>query len=342
MKLVTFDVSNIEKIGAEIGDNIVDLNLAYTALLKSQNDPKAYEIAALRLPTNMNKLLEGGQPSLDAAKKAVEYAQKESEVKGPHGEVIVHKKRDVKLKVPLRPNKVVAVALNTTAVIENLPVKPEHPMLFWKGGRTVVVADGENIVLAPGSMLPHVEVELAVVMGKTTRMVPAKKALDYIAGYSVTNDISSEDFFRYFPRPGGKTIGESMIGKRVPTEAADLAGLTTWVENKNWDSYCPMGPCIVTSDEIADPHNPPLHYECKVNGEIKQQGTSADLYYKVPQLVEIFSKIMTLEPGDVISTGTVKQQFPQHILQPGDVCEASIKEIGSVKNKCVAFKDIWK
>ncbi|MFB3890277.1 MAG: fumarylacetoacetate hydrolase family protein [Candidatus Bathyarchaeia archaeon] len=133
-----------------------------------------------------------------------------------------------------------------------------------------------------------------------------------------------------------------MIGKKVPTESPDLTCISTWVENKNWDSYCPMGPCVVTSDEIANPHIPPLHYECKVNDEIKQQGTSADLYYKVPQLIEIFSRVMTLEPGDVISTGTVKQQFPQRILQPGDLIETSIKEIGTIKNQCIAWKDAWK
>jgi acylpyruvate hydrolase len=329
----------VERVGAEIGDVVVDLNLAYAKFLDDKGDSKAYEIAALRIPNCMTGFLEGGAPSIAAAREGLDYVKNAPNMKGPREEKLVYKKDEVKLRVPLRPNKIMAVAVNHKKAIERLPQLPKQPLMFWKGGRTTVIASGDEIELTPESLLTHVEVELAVVIGKSARNVPFAKAYDYVAGYTILNDISAEDLVRAFKR-SDKSYGEMMIGKKLPTEPEQFlksgVTLTSWVENKNRDTFAPTGPCIVTRDEIPNPHDPPLRYESRVNGELVQEGTSADLYFTVPHQIEIFSRIMTLDPGDLISTGSVATLPPTRVLKHNDVVQARIDKIGTITNTCSA------
>lgn len=276
---------------------------------------------------------------MEAAKQAVSFAKKNKDLKGLLGEKVFYKKKEVKLKAPLpRPNKILNFGINHKGTLATLPNLPKKPMIFDKAA-TSVIGDGENIVLLPPdvSQLTTTEVELGVIIGKKARMVPAQKAYDVIFGYTVFNDITAQERYDLFKF--GKSLGEMLVGKKLPTEPPESILTSGMMEMKSWDTFGPMGPCIVTKDEIPDPHA--LHYECKINGEIGQQGTSADLYWKIPQIVETYSRILTLEPGDLISTGTCGINA-KAILKPGSTVETTIKEIGTINNKTVAWSDVWK
>ena len=161
------------------------------------------------------------------------------------------------------------------------------------------------MVYPTGVEYMHYEVELAVVIGKRCRNVPAKRAGEVIAGYTIANDVTVRDFVRNFYRP--------------PVRA------------KGYDTFGPVGPYLVTPDEVPDPAN--LELRAYVNGELRQQGNTAQLIRPVPELIEFISSIMTLEPGDMIWTGTPKGI--SHVY-PGDVMRLEIDGLGALENPVVA------
>jgi 2-keto-4-pentenoate hydratase/2-oxohepta-3-ene-1,7-dioic acid hydratase in catechol pathway len=152
------------------------------------------------------------------------------------------------------------------------------------------------------------EVELGVVIGKRGKNISAADAFDYVFGYTVVNDISARDLQNGH---GGQ-----------------------FFKGKSLDGACPMGPWIVTADEISDPHNLPLR--CRVNGVVKQDSNTNDLIFKIPTLIESLSRGMTLEPGDVLATGTPQgvgfARTPPEFLKPGDVVECEVEGIGVIRN----------
>lgn len=218
---------------------------------------------------------------------------------------------DVKLMAPVRrPPKFIGIGLNYAdhAAEAGLPV-PKQPVLFAKYA---------NAVTGPTDPIPHPgteittqldwEVELGVVMGQTCRRVSEAEALSYVAGYTVINDVSSRDL-QFFD-------GQ-------------------WMKGKTLDGFAPMGPHLVTADEMSDPQN--LRLTMQVNGRTVQNGHTGKMIFSVAQIISFLSKLMTLEPGDVIATGTppgVGQGMkPQVWLQPGDVCRAEVEGIGVIENR---------
>ncbi|QKW07247.1 fumarylacetoacetate hydrolase family protein [Streptomyces sp. NA04227] len=223
---------------------------------------------------------------------------------------------EVTLKAPLRPGKIVGVGLNYTEhvaesarALDTDSELPQRPVLFSKP--TTAVVGPEEPILHNGDLTAQLdwECELAVVIGKTARRVSAEDALSYVFGYSVVNDISARD-----QRRGGQ-----------------------WFFSKGQDSYAPLGPAVRTADELPDPHV--LGLTLRVNGEVKQKGSTRHMLFRVPELIADISSGMTLEPGDVIATGSpagVGASFtPQQFLRPGDVVEASIESIGTLRNPVV-------
>jgi 2-keto-4-pentenoate hydratase/2-oxohepta-3-ene-1,7-dioic acid hydratase in catechol pathway len=173
---------------------------------------------------------------------------------------------------------------------------PTRPLLFFKPPSSVIGPE-EEIVL-PTSSLVHYEAELAVVIGKRCRNVPAAKAMDVILGYTCLNDISDREAQKWEKN---------------------------WVRAKGFDTSAPIGPMIVTKDEIDGP----FHVMLRVNGETKQDGSTRDFIFPIPVLIEEISAYMTLEPGDVIATGTPAGVGP---LSAGDVVEVEIDGIGILRN----------
>lgn len=204
---------------------------------------------------------------------------------------------DVQLMPPCEPSKIICVGRNYAAHAEELGHKiPDAPLLFFKPP-SAVIGHGEEIRL-PGDDEIHYEAELAVVIGKRCRDVPASRARDVILGYTCLNDVS---------------------------DRTAQAWETNWVRAKGFDTSAPLGPWIVTIDEADEPFRVLL----RLNGEIRQDASTEAFLFGIDFLVEAISNIMTLEPGDVIATGT-----PAGVgaLVAGDVVEVEIDRIGVLKN----------
>jgi 2-keto-4-pentenoate hydratase/2-oxohepta-3-ene-1,7-dioic acid hydratase in catechol pathway len=176
---------------------------------------------------------------------------------------------------------------------------------------TSVIGPGAEIRWDPAlTAKVDFEVELAVIMGQTTRRVRASEALDYVAGYTVGNDVSARDL-------------QFSDGQ--------------WVRGKSLDTFCPLGPWLVTRDEVPDPHN--LALRCLVNGIAYQDSSTAEMIFRVPELIEFASRAFTLLPGDVILTGTPHGvgafRDPPVLLKDGDVVTVEIDGVGKLTNPCV-------
>ncbi|WP_018112278.1 fumarylacetoacetate hydrolase family protein [Thermus igniterrae] len=202
--------------------------------------------------------------------------------------------------LPFTPGKVIGVALNYADHAEELGLsRPEEPALFWKPNTSLLPHKG--VVLYPkGAAYVHYEVELAVVVGRPMKRVKAKDALDYVLGYTIANDLVVRDFVTNTFRP--------------PIRA------------KGRDTFLPLGPFLVEG-EVADPQN--LWLRAYVNGELRQEGHTSRMLYSVAELLAFISEFMTLEPYDVLLTGT-----PKGISQvrPGDVMRLEIEGLGALEN----------
>ncbi len=208
-----------------------------------------------------------------------------------------HALHEVRLAAPCSPTKLVCVGRNYAAHAEELGHEiPEHPLLFLKPA-SAVIGPEEPIVL-PRSANVHYEAELAVVIGRRCRNVRAADASDVILGYTCINDVSDRDAQSWEKN---------------------------WVRAKGFDTSAPLGPVIVTADELPDI----LHVTLRLNGELRQDGWTSALLFPIPFLIETITAFMTLEPGDVLATGT-----PPGVgrLVPGDVVEVDIEGIGILRN----------
>ena len=211
-----------------------------------------------------------------------------------------HRPEDVTWLLPFTPGKILGVALNYADQAEELGLsRPEEPALFWKPNTSLLPHKG--VVLYPkGARFVHYEVELAVVVGRPMKKVKAKDALDYVLGYTIANDLVARDYVTNTFRP--------------PIRA------------KGRDTFLPLGPFLVV-EEVEDPQD--LWLRAYVNGELRQEGHTSRMLYSVAELLEFISEFMTLEPYDVLLTGT-----PKGISQvrPGDVMRLEIEGLGALEN----------
>ncbi len=219
----------------------------------------------------------------------------------------------VKLLAPIpRPGKLICIGLNYRdhAAESNMAI-PSVPTVFAKF-TTSIIGSGEAIVLPKNSEKPDYEAEFAFVIGKKARHVKAANWKDCVFGYTIVNDVSARDV---------------------------QMATSQWIMGKSFDTFCPMGPAIVTADEIADPHA--LRISCVVSGETLQDSNTRELIFKLPELIEYLTSIMTLEPGDVVSTGTpagvgVARKPVPRFLRAGDDVVVKIEGLGELRNPVVA------
>jgi 2-keto-4-pentenoate hydratase/2-oxohepta-3-ene-1,7-dioic acid hydratase in catechol pathway len=221
----------------------------------------------------------------------------------------------VRLGPPVsRPSKVVCVGKNylehAMEIGEGLPTEPT---LFMKA-TSAWSGPGDDVIIPRGSTKLDYEVELAVVIGRRASYVDEREAMDYVAGYATFCDFSERAFQK------------------------DMGG--QWTKGKSADGFAPMGPWLVTADEIADPQK--LRLWCKVNGELRQNSWTGDMLYSVRQIIAYISRFMTLLPGDVVATGTpsgvAMGMTPPRYLQAGDFVECGIEGLGELAQRVVAFK----
>src|SRR4051794_29667860 len=222
---------------------------------------------------------------------------------------------DIVLDSPVaRPSKIICIGLNyADHAKETNAAVPTEPIIFFKS-TTAIVGPFDDVVIPKGSEKTDWEVELAVVIAKKTSYINEADAMDYIAGYCLHNDISERAFQM---ERGGQ-----------------------WVKGKSCDTFAPLGPLLATTDEIQDIDN--LRVWLKLNGKTVQDGTTANLIFKIPFLVSYLSQFMTLLPGDIISTGTPAGvglgMKPAVFLKPGDEMELGIVGLGSSKQQVIAYK----
>jgi 2-keto-4-pentenoate hydratase/2-oxohepta-3-ene-1,7-dioic acid hydratase in catechol pathway len=261
----------------------------------------------------------------DAAGFGEDWSEAFFENDGLHRlEAFIGKNRDslrqldgsINLAAPFqRPSKIVCIGLNyADHARETGATPPAEPVIFMKAS-TSLAGPYDNIVIPKNSKKTDWEVELCVVIGKRASYVEEGEAMDYVAGYCLHNDVSEREF--QLERGG------------------------TWDKGKGCDTFAPMGPYLVTKDEISDVDN--LRLWLKLNGQMVQDGTTANLIFKIPQLVSYVSQFMTLLPGDVISTGTPAGvglgMNPQVYLKDGDVVELGIDGLGEARQTVVAYEN---
>ncbi len=222
---------------------------------------------------------------------------------------------DVRLGPPLvRPGKIVCIGLNYIDHAKESKMDiPLEPIIFFKATSSIV-GPNDDLIIPKNSEKTDWEVELAIVIGKKASYVSEDEALDYVAGYTLHNDYSERAF--------------------------QLERSGQWVKGKSCDTFAPLGPTVVTKDEVPDVHN--LRLWLKVNGETKQDGNTSNLIFNVPTIVSYLSQFMSLLPGDVISTGTpagVGLGFnPPEFLKPGDVVELGIDKLGASRQQAKAYE----
>jgi acylpyruvate hydrolase len=295
MKLVRFSTNGQQaRLGAIQGDRIADLQASLEATLTRRGVVRAGEIAAALVPASTRAFLEGGAAAEEAIASIKEW------VTVPAASARVH--------APINdPGKFICIGLNYRDHAEeaNQPI-PKEPPIFAKWSNAII-DPGEPILKPRGSNQLDWEVELGVVIGRTTRFVPRDKALDYVAGYTIINDVSARDF---------QFIGSQWMAGKIP------------------ESFAPVGPYIADRSEIPDPHV--LELRLWVNGKQMQSGNTKTFIFDVRYIVSYLSNLMTLSPGDLIATGTPPgvgfARKPPVFLQPGDTCRLEITGLGQIEN----------
>ncbi|XP_001382064.2 fumarylacetoacetate hydrolase domain-containing protein 2A [Monodelphis domestica] len=253
------------------------------------------------LPKTMREFLEQGETALSVARRALESKQP------------VLKRSEVTFLSPITfPDKVVCVGMNYVDHCreQNVPV-PKEPIIFSKFGSSIV-GPYDEIVLPSNSKEVDWEVELAFVIGKKGKDIKATDAMAHVAGFTVAHDVSARDW--QMKRNGRQ-----------------------WLLGKTFDTFCPLGPALVTKDCVADPHN--LKICCRVNGEVVQNSSTSQMVFKTEDLIAWVSQFVTLYPGDVFLTGTPPGvgvfKKPPMFLKKGDEVQCEIEGLGTIVNKVV-------
>ncbi|MFP5207881.1 MAG: fumarylacetoacetate hydrolase family protein [Acidobacteriota bacterium] len=218
----------------------------------------------------------------------------------------------VKLHAPIaNPPRIFAIGLNyRDHAIESKMELPKTPVIFFKL-QTAIIGQGDAIVLPRNSTQPDYEAELAFVIGKGGFRIPGSAWREHVYGYTIINDVSARD--------------------------VQLA-TSQWSMGKSFPTFCPMGPAIVTADEVPDPHT--LAIGLSIDGEVLQNSNTRELIFRIPDLIEYISSIAPLLPGDIVSTGTPSGvglgRKPQRWLKPGETVTVTIQGLGSLTNPVVA------
>ena len=336
MKLVTFEnLAGQPRIGAVIRqsphhqstksdeDKIVDLHAASALYLR---ETKASASAAdAPFPADTRLLFAGGDSSLAAARKALDYVSRlaavDADVKGPNGEPLIYSLSDVQLKAPIIPKKFFHTAGNFREHHEEATKAGfSHPVMPW-----IVFFQNIDAIIGPDAPVIYpehltqeldYELELAVVLKKSGKHFTPEQAAAYIGGYVIFNDVTARDIQRREMKSGVFSFCKGI------------------------DTFCPLGPWIVTADEIPDPHN--LAMELRVNGEPRQRSHSSKMSVTIPEILAHYSP-MGYSAGDIVSTGTVSgvaafSGDPKAwYLRPGDVMECEIEKIGVLRNPVISW-----
>jgi len=290
----------VPSIGVQLESGILDIPDAASYF------GRKYHVRGHNFPTTMMDLLQW-----DSGIEVVRQIVTKYEKTPVNERIMAYPQDSVTLEAPIRrPGKILALGKNYLEhVKETGSETPEFPIIFAKFP-SCVIGPNDEIILPKISSKIDWEVELAIVIGKVCKDIREDDALKYIAGYTVANDVTARDLQR--------NDGQ-------------------WIRGKSLDTFCPLGPCIVTQDELGDAKG--LRLYTKINNVIKQDSSTSNMMFNIPQIIAHLSKAFTLEPGDVIITGTPSGvgfvRDPPEFLQDGDRIEQFIEKIGYLHNRVV-------
>ncbi len=322
MRLVTFEnLAGASRIGAYVGSGqIIDLSSACALHLRDHQHEAAFDrLANALVPPNMRALFEGGDTSLNAARKALDFVlQRGDKTSGCHGEPLFYDHSAVRLKAPIIPKKFFHTAGNFREHHEEATKMPW--IVFFQNVDAII--GHEEPVIFPEHLTQELdyELELAVVLKKSGKHFTSEDSASYIGGYVIFNDITARDIQRREMKSGVFSFCKAI------------------------DTFCPLGPWIVTADEIPDAHN--LAMQLRVNGEPRQNSHSSKMSVKIPEILSHYSP-MGYSAGDVVSTGTVSgvaafSGDPKAwYLKPGDVMECEIEKIGILRNPVISWEQAY-
>lgn len=204
----------------------------------------------------------------------------------------------------IRPSKIIALGRNYLEHAKETGYNaPKEPIFFSKAVSSIIGHE-DKIVYPAWLTRVDPEIELGVIIGKKAKNISEDIAMDYVLGYTIINDVTARDM-----------------------QTEDLSIANPWFRSKSFDTFCPIGPYLVLKEQIQDPHN--LNIELRVNGNTRQKDNTKNLIFKIPYIISFITRHMTLEPGDIIATGTPSGIAP---IKPGDIVEAEIEAIGILKN----------
>jgi 2-keto-4-pentenoate hydratase/2-oxohepta-3-ene-1,7-dioic acid hydratase in catechol pathway len=329
MKLVTFEPApGVSRIGAvRPSGDVVDLNAAYALFARDVEHEQACErIAEARVPPNMRQLFEGGDTSLEAAEAAFRHvAGMAAGARGVRGMPVVYDAGQARLKAPLIPKKFFHTAGNFREHHEEAQKAGfSHPVLPW-----IIFFQNVDAIIGPDEPIIYpehltreldYELELAIVIKKSGKHFSSAEAADYIGGFVIFNDVTARDIQREEMKSGVFSL------------------------SKGIDTFCPLGPWIVTRDEMPNPQN--LTMRLRVNGQLRQSSNSSRMAVTIPEILAHYSP-MGYSAGDVVSTGTVSgvaafSADPQSLyLKPGDVVECEIEGIGVLRNPVISWEQAY-
>lgn len=304
MKLINFTVTGSPRLGAIIDEKAIDLSQAYLAFQQKQGKMSSFPSG---YPIDMLTYLQSGDKAQQAVQEVVNWVS--SSYASLSHQQFVYPISKIRIDPPIRrPSKIICIGLNYADHCREQKFDiPESLILFAKFP-SAVIGPGDSITW-PGEVSQQVdyEAELAVVIGRKARNVPEDKTYEHIGGYTIVNDVSARD-----------------------VQFADKQ----WVRGKSFDTFCPIGPYLVTPNEVGNPHH--LTIRCWVNGELRQDSSTDQMIFKIPEAIAFITRTCTLLPGDIVCTGTPDGvgvfRKPPIFLKPGDVIEIEIEKLGRLRN----------
>jgi 2,4-diketo-3-deoxy-L-fuconate hydrolase len=313
LKLLSFYFHGEQRLGELLDQGVIDLGRAHDLFLSEVAGTQEGKPASF--PQRMIDLLQSEEELRGYVSDLTDHVRGllPKRLRELQQERVLLETTDVRILPPVPvPPKIICLGLNYRDHAEEARVPlPERPLLFSKPSTTIVGPE-DPVVYPRISAQVDYEVELAAIIGKRGKDIPESNAYDHVAGYTVFNDVSARDI-----------------------QFADKQ----WFRGKSFDTFAPTGPCIVSRDQVSDPHN--LKMSLRVNGETRQRSTTANMIFKIPQLIAYISNVMTLQPGDIIATGTPAgvgfyAKPEKRLLRPGDLMEAEIEGIGLLRNRIVS------
>src|SRR5690625_1915908 len=312
MKLVSYRLQQNEsyRIGCIEDNQVIDLQESYRQYLLSKGQYDKIKHIDELLPVEPNIFFSIGEAAIKRAKLAYKYISENVK----DSSAVIERKQVVLGPPQPKPGKIICVGRNYVEHAHEMKGDvPEHPVLFAKFPNALIGPE-DSIEKTPLTDKLDYEVELVVVIGKEARRVKKKDAYEYVAGYTIGNDTTARD-----------------LQKRTPQ----------WLQGKSIDKTTPIGPWIVTKDEINNPDQ--LRVSTYVNGEKRQESNTEKFIFDLPYLIEFISELMTLEPGDIILTGTPEGvaagMAEPNFLQVGDIVTLEIEQIGTLENKVVKQRE---